>query len=350
LSGSAGRKRKLGTIAAVVLVAVVALVVVGLRRARTTADASLRSIVSKAKTIEVSTGDMIQTVSATGKLKPVRSRSLYFDVSGKITQVNVREGQAVKAGAVLAELDQVEQRLAYLRAKNEYDRAKYESPSGIVEEKLAALTVAEKNLAGTRITAPFSGIVSSVDLDVGDQVVAAKPVLTLIDTTEYIIDVNIDEVDVRKVSQGQTVAVSLDAYPDLKLTGVVDSVAVTANFQGDLVTIPVTVKIDGHDPRLRPGLTASLRIQSATFRDVVRIPVCSWVDIGGSSFVVLVTSEGPTLARIERGIADGAYAQIVSGLRPGDIIVEDAVSFQEQLKGVGDRNRIFNFGIRRAFP
>jgi multidrug resistance efflux pump len=119
-------------------------------------------------------------------------------------------------------------------------------------------------LADTQLTAPFSGTVASLEIEAGEQVAAGVPVVQLADLSEWRVETDdLTEINVVYVQVGDSVVISIDALPDLELTGTVERIKpLGENKQGD-ITYTATIIPNGSDERLRWNMTASVIIDTA---------------------------------------------------------------------------------------
>jgi multidrug resistance efflux pump len=153
-----------------------------------------------------------------------------------------------------------------------------------------------------------------------------QSILTIPDMREMAVKVNIHESAVQRVAVGQSVKVSVDAFPDEQLTGVVTKVAVVADsansfMNPDLKVYPTTIKIDGTHEWLRPGMSAEVDILVRSLEDVVYIPIQA-VTYFGDKRVVYVSNRGRAERReIEIGAFSDSYIEIVSGLEAGEEVL-----------------------------
>jgi HlyD family secretion protein len=127
-----------------------------------------------------------------------------------------------------------------------------------------SLMQSQLELADTQLTAPFAGTIASLDLEVGEQVTAAAPVAQLADLSDWRIETDdLTEINVVYVQEGDRVAISIDALPDLELEGTVTRIKpLGENKQGD-ITYTATITPDSIDERLRWNMTASVIIDTA---------------------------------------------------------------------------------------
>ena len=153
-----------------------------------------------------------------------------------------------------------------------------------------------------------------------------QSILTIPDMREMAVKVNIHESAVQRVAVGQLVKVSVDAFPDEQLTGVVIKVAVVADsansfMNPDLKVYPTTIKIDGTHDWLRPGMSAEIDILVRSLEDVVYVPIQA-VTYFDDERVVYVSERGRTERReIEVGTFSDSYIEILSGLEAGEEVL-----------------------------
>lgn len=153
-----------------------------------------------------------------------------------------------------------------------------------------------------------------------------QSILTIPDMREMAVKVNIHESAVQRVAVGQSVKVSVDAFPDEQLTGVVTKVAVVADsansfMNPDLKVYPTTIKIDGTHDWLRPGMSAEIEILVRTLEDVIYVPIQA-VTYFDDKRVVYVSNRGrPERREIEVGAFSESFIEIVRGLQEGEEVL-----------------------------
>lgn len=274
-------------------------------------------------TAPVQKGDITQVVTATGSLSAVITVQVGSQVSGTIAKMYADFNTKVKAGQVVAELDQdkfkaaVDQAKANLlssqanvaktkvsvedsgrtlernkelkkraliaqsdldAAQTAYDAAvaQLEVNKAQVEQAKAALDQASVDLAHTIIRSPVDGIVVSRNVDVGQTVAASlqAPTLFLIanDLSKMQVDSNVSEGDVGNVWVGQEVGFTVDAYPARRFQGAVLQVRNAPIMVQNVVTYDAVVGIDNRDLVLKPGMTANLEFLVSKKGGVLRIP------------------------------------------------------------------------------
>jgi HlyD family secretion protein len=198
-----------------------------------------------------------------------------------------------------------------------------------ISQAESALEIARLNLADALLVAPFDGVVSAVNLRLGEPAPAALPAVALADLSRFFLDVLVDEVDVASVAVGQPVSVTLDALPDLVLPAAIERIAPAAQANAGVVSYPVRLALSGAADALRGGMTATAAIVVAEVRDVVLVP--NWAvrrdRDTGQAFVGVLRAGAIEDVPVVLGLRDEEYSQVLEGLAAGDIV---AVSDQRE--------------------
>lgn len=251
------------------------------------------------QTVGVRRGDLIQTVTATGQLTAVVNVQVGSQISGNIQKLFADYNSPVKAGDVVAQIDDstyraiaggMEGELESARAKAEMARLTEERKRGLVEGKgvsqtdydqaladlhqagaevkirQAALEKARIDLERCSITAPIDGIVVSRNVDVGQTVAASlqAPVLFTIakDLTKMNIEANVSEADIGGVRDGQVVTFTVDAFPERTFQGKVVQVRYAPVIVENVVSYVTVIGVENPTLELRPGMTANVAIET----------------------------------------------------------------------------------------
>jgi len=274
-------------------------------------------------TAQVTRGDIVDTVGATGTLQAVTTVQVGSQVSGTISELHVDFNSLVKKGQVLARLDpslfqtQIEQAKAnlvrsqadlerqkvalddanqkltrarelsarQLLAKSDLDaaeiaaksaEAQLKSSEAQITQAQASLNQNEVNLAHTVIEAPIDGLVISRSVDVGQTVASSLQAPTLFvlaaDLTKMQVVANLDESDVGRIRPGQVVTFRVDAYPADTFRGTVSQVRLNPIVQQNVVTYATVIDVPNNDLKLKPGMTANVNVEIARSSNVLRVP------------------------------------------------------------------------------
>ncbi len=316
------------------------------------------------------------TVFATGQLSAKEEANLSFKTGGIIQRILVQEGQRVRKGQLLAELDldeiraQAQQsrlgekqaeiqlnnaRLAYEKAQRDFENTKglYEDSVATEEQYKDALTllnntknqveaaeaalafagqstqVADFNLRYSRITAPSDGIILRKLAEVNELAGPGKAVF-LFGSREkaQVVRVNITDKDIIYLNLGDSAEVRFDAYPDQVFRGVVREIASKADPYTN--TFEVEVEVFPVGRRLFSGFIGQVRILTDRSREVTRIPVGALISADGEQGLVYVEKNGRVQKRPVRILRlAGAYLLIREGLQPGESVVVRGGSYLE---------------------
>jgi len=187
-----------------------------------------------------------------------------------------------------------------------------------------SLEQARKELNKATLTAPFDGVVTSVDADEGDTVSTVNPIIHLIDTTSIELKVEVDEIDIPEVETGQRAIIEVDALPDLPLEGVVTFISSLAKQEAGVVVYEVTIDFSGSpDPRVKVGMSATADIVTAERSNVLLVPNRAIKqDSQGNPIVEVMVGEEIEERPVVVGISDGFDTEIIDGLTEGEVVVE----------------------------
>ncbi len=278
------------------------------------------------QTEEVARGNLVVTVSATGKLQPTNQVDVGSEISGTIETVLVDDNDQIKKGDVLARLDtakledqivkskaalaaaeaQVQQvqatvaearaNLARLKQVAQLSGGKVPSQTELetaeatlkravaneanarasVEQARATLKSDQTNLSKAIIRSPIDGVVLARKVEPGQTVAASlqAPVLfTLAENLSQMeLQVDVDEADVGQVREGQEATFNVDAYPNRNYSAAVTRVGYGAQVKEGVVSYLTVLSVNNDDLSLRPGMTATATITTARREDVLLVP------------------------------------------------------------------------------
>ncbi len=266
----------------------------------------------KYRTAVVDSGNITQTVTASGTINPVALVNVGSQVSGTVVELKADFNDHVKAGQVLLKLDptifnaqirQSEASLASAQASLRLAQANYERNERLVKQNYisslqldqsrreldvarANIKLSEAQLERTRadlnnsvIRAPIDGVVIKRTIDLGQTVAASFSTPNLFqiakDLTKMQIDTNVSEADVGALKQGQPARFVVDAYPDREFEATMRQFRLAATVVQNVVTYNVVLDVENKDELLKPGMTAQVRLVVGNRQNVVRIPTAA---------------------------------------------------------------------------
>jgi len=315
---------------------------------------------SALQTAQVARRDIGSTVLATGIIKPMVGAEVKVGsrISGVVKRLRANIGDYVKAGQIIAELDDAElqarfnQNLAALakaQADLTYARSVFERTQSLRQKELvstqetdqaetslktaeAQLKQAEANLeyakvqvSYTMIFSPISGVIASVSTQEGETVsasLAAPTFVTIIDLRRLEVQVYVDETDIGKIKVGQLASFTVDTYPDTDFKGTVTAIYPKAVIQDNVVNYIVTTEItDSQAKTLRPEMTTNVTISLETRRNVLAVPTSAITRERGDRYVTVVEGEKRIQCKVKTGWKDNGFTEIISGVKEGETIL-----------------------------
>ncbi len=247
-------------------------------------------------------------------------QTVVAQASGEVTQVHVTAGSGVSAGSALATLG------------GAAVQSSLEDMSIAVENARLSLQRAQDALENYTITAPISGTVIEKNIKAGDNVnnIESGALAVIYDLSYLKLEMNISELDLSKIQEGQLVDITADAIPGEVFTGVVDRVSINGTTTNGFTTYPATILLEDYGG-LNPGMNVSADIVVEEMEHVLSVPAAA-VQRGST---VLVPLEGclspdgssvvdPTKTEertVTLGGGDGEYVEITSGLNEGDTVL-----------------------------
>ncbi|MDB0006948.1 efflux RND transporter periplasmic adaptor subunit [Flavobacteriales bacterium] len=345
------------------------------------------------KTKLVEKRDIIETVSASGKIQPETEVKISPDVSGEIVSLYVMEGDKVEKGDLLLKIkpdtyqsmlersqaslntskSALEKAIAQLsESESNFSRNKILFENGTISRsefekieasyKVAVLSVedgeymvssaeaslreAQENLNKTNIYAPISGTISRLNIELGERVVgtaqmAGTELLRLANLKLMEVAVEVNENDINSVSLNDTALIEVDAYLGNTYKGIVSEIANSANVMGvsaDQVTnFEVKVRILD-EVSFRPGMTATVDIQTERAYGVLSLPIQAvttrkdTANIEDKVECVFAFEENTAnFIKVETGIQNDEFIQIISGLKEGQDIITGPYSAVSRL-------------------
>jgi len=308
--------------------------------------------------------DLNRSVRFVGVVEPVLLSEVKSEINGRVAEVHVVNGDEVVRGQLLIELDptdvegeieslkrqmrstelRLEQsrkdyaRLADLHAQDfatDQERESAETEMLLFENELliqeSQLKALEDRLSKTRIVAPHDGVVLNLDVNPGRVLVGAGSVsqgdvpMEIASLEELKVEAKVSEVDLAAVYTGQRAEVTFASIPNLELEGKVESISPSAdkagsgNQQRDLVQFPLRLTFESNHPRVKPGISAMLRVDAERVEDVLAVPLSAIFRNRDETFVYLKEGQGQFVMRtVVTGLSTTDRVEVVEGLEEGD--------------------------------
>lgn len=287
---------------------------------------------------EVRRGNITTFLETTTTLEARNTAVLVAMRQGQVRAVPAEEGEWVKQGDVLAQLDDTEARLAVERsevaeqiARRETERGRQLKERGYISDKdiddlelklrnaTVGLNEARYNLTQTRIVAPFSGRVTARMVNLGETVTSGRECFRVEDFDPLLARIYFPERESGRIRVGQPALLTLDAFAGREFqarVSLVNPVVDRANG-----TVKVTLEVRDPQRALRPGNFARVKLRTGSFENVVVLPRRAMVSEDGEDFVFV--ARGDTVARVgvKVGAVSGDTAQILAGLADGDSVI-----------------------------
>lgn len=303
--------------------------------------------------------DVTSTVRAPGKIEPKTQVKVSADIPGKIVHLLVKEGDPVKQGQLMLQIDDTQYRATYDQSKSELEAAKarlreaeasykvvdanFGRQKALYDQKLlsqaewdqavqkhesgrvavttaqeavtqwtAGVDAARDNLSKCRFVAPFDGVVSALNVEQGEIVVLGTmnnpgtQILVVSDLSAMIVRADVDETDIVDMRLGQKGKITVDALPDTSFPGTVIEIGNTAkrtatsSVEGQ-TNFEVKVAFDHQVEAVRPGMTADVEIETATHPKATAVPI--------QAVVVRTQRELDRAARKDRKASKGDVAE-----------------------------------------
>jgi HlyD family secretion protein len=298
--------------------------------------------------IEVKKADIRSTISGSGTLTGANSATLKFLQGGKLAYINVKEGDRVKKGQVIAGLDTKELSITLQQARNTYtakdatakraeDEAKGNDDDETFEQKedrvLAqvdrdnaydSMKKAERAFEDAIIVSPIAGIVTQASPLAGQTVTGADTIAQIVDESAIYFDAEVDETDIGQIKPNMMAEVTLDAYPDQIFKGVAEKIIPTTKTTDSGATV-VIVQINLNSPNLTfvNGLNGQTDIITKELINVLIIPQEALIE---DNMVYVKTGDTYQKVKVETGLSSEENIEITSGLSENQQIVTNPAS------------------------
>lgn len=306
------------------------------------ASAAARPVMVEVARVEVT--KLADDTQAVGSLRSRQGVMLRPEVSGRITQLNFRDGERVRKGQLLVQFDdqlpqaqvkqsQAERAIALanhkrnqeLLAQNFISQRTVDESAANLEVAQAKLALAEATAARLRIVAPFNGVAGIRGVNVGDYLKDGADIVNIEDIDTVYVDFRLPERFQTRIKKGQRAAVELDALPGRRFDAVIEAIDPLIDANGR--SIGVRGSIDNRELQLRPGMFARVTAVFGVREQALVVPEEAIVPQGGRQFVIRLVpgsgkdSQASQRVEVQVGIRRPGRVEILDGLKPGDVVV-----------------------------
>jgi len=329
--------------------------------------------------------NIMEIISASGEIQPKVKVNVQSDVIGRIEKLYFKEGDFVKKGQKLVELEKdaylfqrdqakaaIASALANLKvaeAQLEEAEAQKKRISALLEENLISkeiydqteanyksalarveaskeeikrlekyLNEAEDKLRKTTILSPLDGKVVDLVLKEGEVVISGTPnipgstIAIIADLSQILAEVDVVESEIAKVSLGQKAKITVDAFPQKELEGVVEEIGESAFKKVDVNYFKVKIKITENFDDLKPGMTSKAKIYVEEKKDVLAVPSQAIQDVKGEKFIFISEKGKAKKVVVTTGIQDNINTEISGDIKEGSLVVTGPLRVLKELE------------------
>lgn len=290
------------------------------------------------ETTVVKLTDKQQQVSATGTLNAIPGIVVKPEISGRITKIYFKSGDAVAAKAPLIEIypDVIKAQLAQAQASQQLTKLNYDRASKLIKTHdiseadfdksradykaaQASVNQALALLEQTTIRAPFAGKLGLSQVNLGDYVSAGTDIVNLQSIDPIYVDFSIPEVYLSKVAVGQSLNIRNTAYPNVIFKGKVEALESAINQANR--TLMLRASIPNKDGKLLPGAFVEVALQVNVEQKVIEIPQTAIVFSPEGNFLYRVLDNKAVRTMVTLGDRDADSVIIKNGLNVGDVVI-----------------------------
>lgn len=282
--------------------------------------------------------DLSQETQFLGSFSPNRQIQVMPQAGGNITQLPIKEGQFIRAGQLIAKLDdeQIHFQLEALQVTLEgyqNDLQRYEVlvkgdavPAVNLERTKLSIRATQaqikqlkKQLENTTVTAPFAGIITAKMVEKGSIVSMATPLVQITDIGVLKLVVSIPEKSINQFKVGQILPIETQVYPNVRFNGQVSMIGV----EGDAAhNYPIEITVQNHSTNpLKAGMYGSIAESNQLKGQTLAVPRQAIMGSTKEPQVYVIENGKSILKNVTIGVTTNEYYEITKGLKSGDIVI-----------------------------
>jgi len=194
-----------------------------------------------------------------------------------------------------------------------------------IQQKQNSLIEAQQNLNDHYIYAPLKGIVSNMDISLGDSV-SSSTIITSLISNKNIVKITLNEIDIAQVKLEQKVKIDLDAIEDLVISGEIAEVDASGEVSQGVVSYGIKIIFDNQDERIKPGMSVNAEIIIESKENIIIIPLSAVKTVKNISYVQVFVNNVSQKQSVELGISNDIMVEVIKGIKQGDEIITQTVT------------------------
>lgn len=302
--------------------------------------------------------DLLETVSAAGKIKADEEVTLKFQTLGHLAWVGVKKGDRVKQWQAIASLDRNElekelklELIDYMNKRWDYEqttqdtyrdlaltetirRAKEKSQFDL-DRSVLDVEISDIALKYATIYSPIDGIVTKIDAPYAGVNVTALTEYVIANPDTLVFSANIDEADIGKILTGLPAQITLDAYPEEIFQAVIDQVEFTSTItSGGGTAYAIKFHLpENPNEKFRLEMNGDAEILISQKNQVLVVPQEAIREEDGTKYVWLMENQKPTKKNVQTGVTANFVTEITEGLNEGDQVITSGFKLLEKING-----------------
>lgn len=277
-----------------------------------------------------------------GTAEAVKDAFISPELSGQIKKIYVKEGDRVKKGAILAELNSNIVKSSISEVENSLELAKtvFKKREGLWKKNIGSeiqylesknnkeslenkIRTLKQQLNLSRITAPISGIVDKIDRKTGELAVPGMPLMQLVNLNILYINSDVSEYYLSRIKKGDKAEITFPSFPELKLNAEILRVGNVVNPQNR--TFRITIRINNHNEILKPNMVAVIKLRDFTSNNSLTVPsIIIKKDFKGFYLYKVSDKDGNLITEkvyVKTGMTSNNKTLVISGLTSGDKVI-----------------------------
>jgi len=281
---------------------------------------------------------LVDKINLPAEVEPYDEVWVKAEVSGQVVEVLVKEGQPVKRGQALVQLDDRDYRSRLARIEANYKLAKlnYDRTEALVKKKITAPTKLDEieaqlkdlgaqrkearlALSRTRITSPLSSLLNRIEAKEGDYLAVGDPVAQILEIDQVKVTVGVPESDVAAIFDLEEADVIIEALGKRRVKG--KKVFLSRQPRSLARLFDLELRVPNPDGRILPGMFARVELVKQVFEQALAVPLYAVITQGDEPFVFVEEGGRAEKRSVKLGVLVGWEVQISSGLKPGEKVI-----------------------------